>query len=473
MVMTLAGTPAIRPSISLIKALELKSCFDIGFRSFEHLKQAHARLLRLGLCQENHLLDTLLGYYTQFGNTHYSKLIFDQTNEPNIFLFHTIIKGLVSNDLFEEAIKYYQSMRSKSLLPNRFTISFALKACARIYDYRSGLKIHSLVVKLGFDKYVFVNNSLVSMYSKCGSIYDAHKVFDNMPEKDSLSWNVIISGYHDVGKFSEVLSLFRGFLRNGLKPDELTLARILCACAELGALEFGEWIHRYINLNGLVKDLALNTSLIYMYTKCGCMDKARGIFDQMLEKDVVAWTSIIQGYVVNGFAKEAIDMFFEMERENVKPDCYAIVAMVHACTRLGAMKLGERAINSLKWEEVVANLPLGKTIIDMYAKCGNSNSAWKVFKEMKERDIAVWTSTMSGLFMNGHAKVAFGLFAQMVKFGLQPNGSTFIGLLNLRVCGKRHSAIKIISGITRRAIVLRDTNLHCFIVGTCLCKDYR
>uniref|UniRef100_A0A803L365 Pentatricopeptide repeat-containing protein n=1 Tax=Chenopodium quinoa TaxID=63459 RepID=A0A803L365_CHEQI len=419
MVMSLAGTPAVRPSISLIKALELKSCFHIGFRSFEHLKQAHARLLRLGLSQENHLLDTLLGYYTQFGHTHYSKFLFNRTNNPNMFISNTMIKGLVSNDLFDEAISYYQSMRSKSILPNRFTFPLALKACARIFDYRSGLKIHSLVVKLGFDKNVYVNTSLVSMYSKCGNIYDARKVFDNMPEKALISWNVIINGYHDVGKFSEVLSLFRGFLRNGLKPDGFTLAMILCACAELGALEFGEWIHRYVNVNGLEKDLVLNTSLINMYARCGCMDKARGIFDQMLEKDVVAWTSMIQGYEANGFAKEAIGMFFEMERENVKPDCNAVVAVVHACTRLGAMNLGERAINSLKWEEVVTNLPLGTTIIDMYAKCGNSNSAWKVFKEM-ERDVVVWNATISGLFMNGHAKVAFGLFAQMVKFGLQP-----------------------------------------------------
>uniref|UniRef100_A0A803MB85 Pentatricopeptide repeat-containing protein n=1 Tax=Chenopodium quinoa TaxID=63459 RepID=A0A803MB85_CHEQI len=383
--MTLAGTPAFRPSISVIKALELKSCFDIGFRSFEHLKQAHARLLRLGLCQEIHLLDALLGYYTQFGNTQYSKLIFDRINEHNIYLFPTMIKRLVSNDLFDEAIKYYQSMRSKSLLPNRFTTSFTLKACARIYDYRSGLKIHSLVVKLGFDKNMYVNTSLVSMYSKCGSIYDAHKVFDNMPEKDLRSWNAIISGYLDAGKFSEVLNLFRRFLGNGLKPDGFPLARILCACAELGALELGEGIHRYVNLNGLGKDMALNTSLINMYAKCGCVDKARGIFDQMLKRDVVAWTTMIQGYVANGFAKEAIDMFFEMERENVKPDCNVVVAVVHACTTLGAMNLGERAINSLKWEEVVANLPLGTAVIDMYAKCGNSNSAWKVFKEMKER----------------------------------------------------------------------------------------
>lgn len=429
MVMTLAGTPAIRPSISVLKALELKSCLLNGFRSFKHLKQAHARLLRLGLCQENHLLNTLLGYYSQYGNTHYFKLIFDQTKEPNIYLFNTIIRGLVSNDLFEESIKYYQSMRSKGLLPNSFTCPFVLKACARIFDYQLGLKIHNLVVKLGLDRDVYVNTSLVSMYAKCGSICDAHKVFNNMPGKNLVSWTAIISGYLNDGQFYEAVSLFGSFLEKGFKPDDFTLVRFLCACAELGQLEFGEWIHRFVNLNGLGKDVFLNTSLIDMYTKCGCMDKARGVFDKMLEKDVVSWTAMIQGYVANGFAREALDLFFEMEEKNVKPDCDALVSVLCACTRLGALDLGERAINSIKREDVVAHLVLGTTVIDMYAKCGDSNSAWKVFKEMKERDIVVWNAAISGLSINGHVKVAFGLFAQMEKLSFLPNGNTFLGLL--------------------------------------------
>ncbi|KNA20273.1 hypothetical protein SOVF_053950 [Spinacia oleracea] len=428
MVMNL-GTPAIRPSITVLKALELKSCFLIGFRSFEHVKQAHARLLRLGLCQENHLFNTLLGYYSQHGSVYYSKLIFHQNEAPNIFQFNTMIRGLVSSDLFEESIKYYQSMRLKGLLPNSFTYPFVLKACARTFDYQLGLKIHNLIIKLGFDRDVYVNTSLVSMYAKCGSIYDAHKVFDKMPDKSLVSSTAIISGYLNDEKFYEAISLFRSFLDKGLKPDSFILVRILCACAELGELEFGEWIHGYVNLNGMQKDMVLITSLINMYTKCGCMDKAQIVFDQMLEKDVVSWSAMIQGYVANGFAKEALDLFFEMERENVKPDRDALVGVLCACIRLGAMDLGERIINSIKREEVVAHLALGTTVIDMYAKCGNSNAAWNVFKAIKKRDIVVWNAAISGLTINGHVNVSFGLFAQMEKLGFQPNGNTFLGLL--------------------------------------------
>ncbi|XP_057549648.1 putative pentatricopeptide repeat-containing protein At3g08820 [Amaranthus tricolor] len=432
-----AGIPAVRIVSASLKALELKSCFDIGFESFEHLKQAHGRLFRLGLCQDRNFINSLLGYYSQFGNTKYIKLFFYGYKNPKVSMFNNVITGLVSNGFVEDSIQCYHLMRSYGLLPNNYTCPFILKACARISEYQLGLNIHNLVVKLGFEGNVYVNTSLLSMYANCGSIYDARKVFDSMPEKNVVSWTAIISGYLNDGQFYEAVSLFRSLLENRLKPDGFTIVRIVCACANLGELEFGEWIHNYVSLNGMVKDNVLMTSLVDMYAKCGCMDKAHGVFNQILEKDVVSWSAMIQGYVANGYVNEALDMFFEMERENIKPDSTTLVGVLCACTRLGAMNLGERVISSLKREELMGNLVLGTSLIDMYAKCGNSISAWKVFKEIKHRDVAVWNAAISGLSINGHVKLAFGLFAQMEKLGFQPNSNTYLGLL----CGCTHAGL--------------------------------
>ncbi|KAL2900011.1 hypothetical protein RDABS01_025093 [Bienertia sinuspersici] len=150
----------------------------------------------------------------------------------------------------------------------------------------------------------------------------------------------------------------------------------------------------------------------------------------MPERDLVPCTAIIVGYLNDKkFYEEAIDLFLEMERENVKPDCPALVGFLCACTRLGAIDMGERVINSMKREELVADPVLGTTVIDMYAKCGNFDLAWNFFKEMKERDLVVWNAAISSLSVNGHVKVAFSLFAQIQKLGFQPNGHTFVGLL--------------------------------------------
>lgn len=328
-------------------------------------------------------------------------------------------------------------MRSKGFLPNHFTCPFVLKACSRIFDFQLGVKIHNLVVKLGFDGDVYVNTSLVGLYAKCGDVWDARKMFDEIPEKNVVSWTAMISGYIDSGQFQEAVGLFRRFLEMDLRPDSFTLVRIVSACAELGELKFGEWIHRYVDLNGIQRNAIVDTSLIDMYAKCGCMEKARCVFNEMLNKDVVSWTAMIQGYAENGLPKEALDMFFEMKRENVKPDCYALVGVLSACTRLGAVDLGEQASNFIDRNELVGNRVLGTALIDMYAKCGEMTSAWGVFREMKERDVVVWNAAISGLSINGHVKTAFGLFAQMGKLGFPPNGNTFLGLL----CGCTHAGL--------------------------------
>ncbi|KAK9723602.1 hypothetical protein RND81_05G011200 [Saponaria officinalis] len=423
--------PQISSSISVSKSQQLKNYLIInGGKSFTHLKPAFGRLFRLGLSHENYLLNTILGHCFDFRNAHYSKIIFNQIRLPNVILFNTMIRGLVSCDLFDESINYYYRMRFNGLLPNDFTCPFVLKACGRVCDYQSGIKIHDLIIKSGFDGDVYVNTSLVGMYARCGNVGDAYKVFDEMSEKCVVSWTAIMSGYINAGHFDGAVELFKVFLGRGLRPDSFALVRFLSACAELGELEVGEWLHSYIDMNGIRKNVVLNTQLIDMYAKCGSMEKACRVFDQMQEKDVVSWTAMIQGYVRNDLPKEALDVFFEMERKNVKPDSCALVGVLAACTRLGALNIGEHAIKSIETSKLADDPILGTALMDMYAKCGDIDRTWKVFRQTKERDVVLWNAAISGLCTNGYATIAFGVFAQMMKLGVLPNGQTIIGMIS-------------------------------------------
>ncbi|KAI5335514.1 hypothetical protein L3X38_025647 [Prunus dulcis] len=159
----------IRVSLVLSKALETTQCLLQGFKSFKHLKHAHARLLRLGLDQDHYLLNMVLRSGFDFGHANYSCLIFHQTTQPNIFLWNTMIRGLVSADCFDGAIQFYSSMRTKGFLPNRFTFPFVLKACARRSDFYFGLNIHTLVVKTGFDFDVYVKTSVCTITDRATS----------------------------------------------------------------------------------------------------------------------------------------------------------------------------------------------------------------------------------------------------------------------------------------------------------------
>ncbi|KAL2594667.1 hypothetical protein AAZV13_12G202200 [Glycine max] len=417
---------------------ELKKCFAWGLKSLHQAKQCHCLLLRLGLHQDTYLINLLLRSSLHFAATQYATVVFAQTPHPNIFLYNTLIRGMVSNDAFRDAVSVYASMRQHGFAPDNFTFPFVLKACTRLPHYfHVGLSLHSLVIKTGFDWDVFVKTGLVCLYSKNGFLTDARKVFDEIPEKNVVSWTAIICGYIESGCFGEALGLFRGLLEMGLRPDSFTLVRILYACSRVGDLASGRWIDGYMRESGSVGNVFVATSLVDMYAKCGSMEEARRVFDGMVEKDVVCWSALIQGYASNGMPKEALDVFFEMQRENVRPDCYAMVGVFSACSRLGALELGNWARGLMDGDEFLSNPVLGTALIDFYAKCGSVAQAKEVFKGMRRKDCVVFNAVISGLAMCGHVGAAFGVFGQMVKVGMQPDGNTFVGLL----CGCTHAGL--------------------------------
>ncbi|CAJ1978169.1 unnamed protein product [Sphenostylis stenocarpa] len=419
-------------------ASELKKCLASGFRSLHQVKQCHCRLLRLGLHHDTFLVNTLLRSSLNLRATQYATVVFAQTPHPNIFLYNTLIRGLVSNEDFHDAVSLYASMRQRSTFaPDNFTFPFVLKACARLKNTHLGLTLHSLVIKIGFESDVFVNTGLVCFYSKNGFLSHARQVFDEIPDKNVVSWTAIICGYVEFGYCEEAVGLFRGLLEMGLRPDNFTLVRVLYACSKVGDLASGRWIDGYMRESELCGNLFVATSLVDMYTKCGSMEEARRVFDGMVERDVVCWSALIQGYAANGMPKEALEVFFEMQRENVKPDCYAMVGFLSACARLGALELGNWARDLVDSDEFLCNPVLGTALIDFYAKCGSVAQAVEVFKRMRRKDCVVFNAVISGLAMCGHVGAAFGVFSQMGKVGMQPDGNTFVGLL----CGCTHAGL--------------------------------
>ncbi|KAK4403901.1 putative pentatricopeptide repeat-containing protein [Sesamum angolense] len=254
---------------------------------------------------------------------------------------------------------------------------------------------------------VFVKTGLVGFYSKLERLEDAQKVFDDIPEKNVVSWTAIMGGYVGAGRFREVVDLFRKSLAMGLRPDSYTLVRVLSACSQLGDLGAGQWIHKLVP------------------------------FDEMLERDIVTWGAIIQGYAANGLPKEALEIFHRMQKENLRPDCYVMVGVLSACARLGALELGERASSMMDRSEFLSNPVMGTALVDMYAKCGKMAVAWEVFKGMKVKDLIIFNAVISGLAMTGHVKAAFCCFGLLEKCGLKPDGNTFLGLL----CACAHAGL--------------------------------
>ncbi|KAJ6913345.1 hypothetical protein NC651_015764 [Populus alba x Populus x berolinensis] len=311
-------------------------------------------------------------------------------------------------------------MRKEGLSPDSFTFPFLLKACARLLDSKLGIKLHGLVVKAGCESDAFVNTSLVSLYGKCGFIDNAFKVFDDIPEKNVAAWTAIISGYTGVGKCREAIDMFRRLLDMGLRPDSFSLVRVLAACTRIGDLRSGEWIDDYITKIGMVRNVFVATSLVDFYVKCGNMERACSVFDGMLEKDIVSWSSMIQGYASNGLPKEALDLFFKMlnEKSGIEPDGNTFVGLLCACTHAGLVDEGRQYFNSM--ERVFTLTPEIEhygCMVDLLGRAGFLDEAHQLVKSMPmEANAIVWGALLGGCRLHRDTQLVEDIYSASHKW---------------------------------------------------------
>lgn len=361
-----------------------------------------------------------------------------------------------------QAVEFYATMILSGVEPNSYTFPFLLKSCAKFGAAQEGKQIHGHVLKLGLDSDAFVHTSLINMYAKngeldnarlvfdksplrdavsftalitgyvsSGSMDDARRLFDEISIRDAVAWNAMISGYAQSGRFEEALVLFSDMRKANVAPNESTMLTVLSACAQSGSLELGKWVASWIEDHGLSSNVRLVNALIDMYSKCGALDTARGLFDAMLQKDVISWNVMIGGYTHESRYKEALALFRLMLRLNAEPNDVTFLGILPACAHLGALDLG-------KWIHVyidknfqsLTNTSLRTSLIDMYAKCGNIEAAKQVFDGMEAKSLASWNAMITGLAMHGHANTALELFSKMADEGFKPDDITFVGILS-------------------------------------------
>ncbi|KAH9542352.1 hypothetical protein CY35_13G000700 [Sphagnum magellanicum] len=209
------------------------------------------------------------------------------TVQLNIFSWNKRLERYVKAGQHEKTIELYQEMQQKGMSPDNFTFVPVLNACASLRALEAGRKVHEEIIQSGCKADVFVGSSLVDMYSKCGSIEDACKVFNNMPSRDVVTWNAMILGHVKCGQGQKALELFHQMQQKGVQPTPMTLIGVLNACASMFALQEGRCTHEQIIESGWESDVFVGSSLVDMYAKCGSMEDAERVFNKMLSRNVV------------------------------------------------------------------------------------------------------------------------------------------------------------------------------------------
>ncbi|KAJ7521275.1 hypothetical protein O6H91_19G045100 [Diphasiastrum complanatum] len=311
-----------------------------------------------------------------------------------------------------------------------FTYKCLLHHCCRLRALMLGRRIHDHIARSGMDRHVYLSNQVVNMYGKCGSVEEAHMVFNKIPGKNVFSWNTLIAAYTRHGQFKEAFELFQRMEQEGVQPDIITFVSILNSCASHATIVEGRLIHKKTVNTIFHRDVTVSNALINMYSKFLNLQESYRIFTGMSKPNIKSWNLVIAGYARNGHVKQALQVFSEMQLRGVKPDRITLVNILNAFSCPEFLTEGKQIhsfIAAIGWQSDVV---VGTALLSMYGKCGCLENARILFETMQEPNVVSWTTMMGAYAHQGHGRKALELYKQMHQKGVTPNEITFLTALD-------------------------------------------
>lgn len=376
----------------------------------------HRRLVDDGFDQDPFLSTKLIDMYSEFGAIADARQVFEQTREKTIFVWNALLRALAVADEGEEAFPLLRKMVAAGTLPDSFTYSCMLKACVGMSS-RLALapkrirELHAHALRHGFDSRVHVATTLLDVYAKIGDITYARNMFDEMPEKNVVSWSAMIGCYARNERAFEALRLFQEMLLvpGENAPNAVTVVSALQACASLAALEQGRMLHGYLLRRQLDVILPVTNALIAMYAKCGRLEAGRRVFAGAGgRRDVVSWNSLISGYGMHGHGEDAVRTFEEMIAAGVPPSPVTFVSLLGACSHAGLVHAGQQLFASMARDHAVP--PRAEhyaCLVDLLGRAGRLEDAAAVVEGMRiEPGPTVWGALLGACRIHGAVELA-------------------------------------------------------------------
>ncbi|KAJ7962912.1 Pentatricopeptide repeat-containing protein [Quillaja saponaria] len=414
----------IRPDVYTFPCV-LRTCG--GIPDLVRGREVHVHVLRYGFESDVDVVNALITMYVKCGDVGSARLVFDKMPHRDTISWNAMISGYFENGECLKGLGLFFRMRELSVNPDLMTMTSVIAACELIGDERLGREIHGYVLRTEFGNDVSVSNSLIQLYAGIRHIGDAEKVFSQLECKDVVSWTGMISGYMNNVLPDKAVETYNMMQLEGIMPDEITLASVLCACSSLGNLDLGIKIHEFADRAGFISYTIVANTLIDMYSKCKLIDKALEVFHSIRDKNVITWTSIILGLRINNQCFEAL-IFFRQMMLRLKPNSVTLVSVLAACSRIGALMCGKEIHGHALRTGVGYDGFLPNAILDMYVRCGRMGPAWNQFV-LRYDDIAAWNILLTGYAERGQGALAVELFQKMVGSNINPDDITLISVL--------------------------------------------
>ncbi|XP_074280842.1 pentatricopeptide repeat-containing protein At4g30700 [Silene latifolia] len=398
---------------------------------FFNLKQIHAQIIRNGYNSDVLTITKLTQKLCDLGCIHHANLLVSSTPNPDLFLYNVLIRGFFLNRMPSSSIAVYaQLRRHTNLKPTNFTYAFAITSSGSLVHERVGMLIHGHSVVSGFDTDVYVGSAAIGMYMNYSRIGYARKVFDRMPQRDSVLWNTMISGLVKNGCYADSLCVFRDMVGSDVKLDSSTLSAVLPVVGELADLNAGMGIHCIAYKLGFHSHIYVLTGLVSLYSKCGNPSTARLLFRQMRKPDLVCYNAIISGFTSNGDAKSSVSIFRELLCSGQKVNSSTIVGLIPVGSPFGHIVLTS-SIHGFCVKIGMIGVPSVSTAITtVYSRINEIDKARQLFDESPEKSLPAWNAMISGYTQNGLTERAVSLFQEMQKCQVRPNPMTISSILS-------------------------------------------
>ncbi|KAH7680902.1 TPR-like protein [Dioscorea alata] len=375
--------------------------------------------------------------YCKCGDMVSARHLFDVMPKRDVVSWNSIVSGYFQIGLCYDSIDVFIMMRHCDVVLDKFSYASALSVCARMRELNVGKLVHGLIVVCGLSKLAFLTNSLMDMYSKCGDLDGARRVFDSSDELDDVSWNSLISALVRVGLIEETQRVFARMHQAGMKMNSFALGSVLKACSSFaGSKELGRVIHGCVVRVGLDSDVFVGSAMLDLYAKKGLLDEAVKVFKLMPDPNVVVFNAMIAGFsrmdteIDNIVTCEALHLFCEMLRRGMPPSKFTFSSILRACNLTESFELGKQIHGlifkyHLQYEEFI-----GSALIDLYSKAHSIEDGFRYFLSSPKQDIVTWTSMISACVENEQFERALSMFNELLNLGRKPDQFTISSVMS-------------------------------------------
>ncbi|XP_077225789.1 pentatricopeptide repeat-containing protein DOT4, chloroplastic-like [Tasmannia lanceolata] len=393
-------------------------------------KQIHGFSIKREFFSDTNLQNSLVDMYAKCGKLDASRIVFDGIPKKDLISWKIMIFGCSENRDPRQALAMFLNMRSH-FEPDEITVRNALAACSQMKELSFGSGLHCYLLKSGFSIYVSVGTELLRMYADFSEVETSKVLFDELCHKDLIAWSVMISVYARAGHPDQALGIFKQMHLENEKPNEITLVSLLKACSSLGAQVHGKTIHAYVIRVEYSSNAFLTSSLIDFYCKLGRIREGRALFDKLFNKDLICWSSMINGYGMNGCGSEALETFSKMLEYEVKPNDAVFTSVLSACSHCGLVDEGWKWFYSMKEDYGISPTLLHYAcIVDLLSRRGEIEEALKFIQKMPLKpDASIWGALLAGCRTTGSDIGVMELAAEHL-FELNPHNTSYYVILS-------------------------------------------